>query len=115
MPYDCVDVNVHPAKTEVRFSNDNEVFTTVYRAVKNALSSIFVTLSGIVTLNISLHPSKALSPIVVISAKKFIFDSPLLLQNALFPTVLTFSDQATFHNEVQPSKALAGISVILVK
>ncbi len=38
MPYECVDVNVHPAKTEVRFANDNEVFTTVYRAIKNALT-----------------------------------------------------------------------------
>ncbi|MBR2027712.1 MAG: DNA mismatch repair endonuclease MutL [Oscillospiraceae bacterium] len=38
MPYDCVDVNVHPAKTEVRFANDNEIFTAVYRAVKTALS-----------------------------------------------------------------------------
>lgn len=32
-----VDVNVHPHKTEVKFSNERKVFDTVYWAVKNAL------------------------------------------------------------------------------
>ncbi|MCL2088907.1 MAG: DNA mismatch repair endonuclease MutL [Oscillospiraceae bacterium] len=38
MPTDAVDVNVHPAKIEVRFSNEREVYDTVYYAVKQGLA-----------------------------------------------------------------------------
>ncbi len=37
LPYDSVDVNVHPSKREVRFSDQNKVHEAVKAAVKNAL------------------------------------------------------------------------------
>ncbi|MDR0515681.1 MAG: DNA mismatch repair endonuclease MutL [Fibromonadaceae bacterium] len=39
MPLETFDVNVHPAKKEVRFSKDNAVFLAVNHAVHNALQS----------------------------------------------------------------------------
>ncbi len=36
---DCVDVNVHPAKTEIKFSNEGRIYEIVYHAVSNALFS----------------------------------------------------------------------------
>ncbi len=41
MPYETVDVNVHPAKTEVRFFEEKRVFDAVYNTVLGTLNSDF--------------------------------------------------------------------------
>lgn len=39
LPFNKVDVNVHPTKTEVKFSDEKKIFDAVYYAVKNALET----------------------------------------------------------------------------
>lgn len=38
MPFDEVDVNVHPTKTDVRFEDNHKIFSCVYKAISSALS-----------------------------------------------------------------------------
>ena len=39
LDHNLTDVNVHPAKTEIKFASERDVFRAVYYAVKNTLSS----------------------------------------------------------------------------
>jgi len=43
VPPEMVDVNVHPAKTEVKFANEKQLYDIVYHAVKNAMYGIKVS------------------------------------------------------------------------
>lgn len=37
LPKELVDVNVHPAKTEVKFANEKQIYDVAYHAIRNAL------------------------------------------------------------------------------
>lgn len=39
MPFDSFDVNVHPSKSDVRFADNNKIFSFVYNSVQRVLSS----------------------------------------------------------------------------
>lgn len=42
MPYNSVDVNVHPNKLEVRFANPEAIKEAIYYAIKNSINSLSV-------------------------------------------------------------------------
>ena len=58
-----VDVNIHPAKLEIKFSDERKVFDTLYFAVKNALSrgisSVFAAENDAETLSVPQMPQTA--------------------------------------------------------
>ena len=39
VPFDEIDVNIHPAKTEVRLINENQIFSLLQRSVRKTLNS----------------------------------------------------------------------------
>lgn len=40
LPPDCVDVNVHPSKREVKFENPNRIYSLITRAIDSALMGV---------------------------------------------------------------------------
>lgn len=58
MPFDLADVNVHPAKMEVRFADEQTMFRAVYYAVKTALEGESVTTQKAVDNSVLTRPAE---------------------------------------------------------
>lgn len=127
---ELVDVNVHPAKTEVKFANDKNVFEAIYYAVKSALmkgdenkinvsSSSFSGSSGVSSLlsdnpnfsngsfgNIEIHQSRDLVKDLVSDDKK---SKEIIKENdeVLAPKIAFGSDDfKSFLNDFQNVEAV---------
>ena len=62
VPYEMIDVNVHPVKIEVRFINERPVFDTVYHAVKTALAQNDERKSAVFKNNSAFNDIKKFNP-----------------------------------------------------
>ncbi|MGI6093611.1 MAG: DNA mismatch repair endonuclease MutL [Veillonellaceae bacterium] len=59
VPNDYIDINVHPQKSEVKFSNDQIIYRLVYKAVSNALKEATRDHKNLaVSLDIPIKPAK---------------------------------------------------------
>lgn len=91
LPYGLVDVNVHPSKMEVKFSNEKMIFEAVYYAIKNALNKQTLKKaeqpaekSGSAAVKTPIpvkQPSKSFSPAISV------FEKPVNIQPVKEPAI----------------------------
>ena len=65
---DKIDVNVHPTKAEIKFSDDRSIFSTIYTAVKSCLAGSNLTFGSLE------EPEAYAEPVAAASAR--IFEAP---------------------------------------
>ena len=89
LPSEDLDVNVHPAKNEVKFRNEREVFGLVQRSVRAALQSM----APIPSLDTLYKPK----PVSTISPERFPHFSAVTIQHA------ATEPQSTQPTEIEPT------------
>ena len=85
MPQETFDINVHPAKREVRFSKDNAVFLAVNHAVHNALQNTISYPSISITNTLREHAPAYVADTVKPSSDEQLMVNEKQVTEELFP------------------------------
>ena len=85
-----IDVNVHPTKAEVRFSDNNQVFSAVYHAIKDAVEKD-IELRRIQFESIHDEAEQPIPDLIPTDDPMIVDPTPVVTKTPVRPVILSFS------------------------